>query len=411
VTLPAIDDVIVRTLHLERDLRDVVLTKDGHLMVTTFRRTDLLFVAEDGTFSNGGPIQRGLSATPDVARRTLALPDGGLAMVHQMARLTKARAVSGGYGGTGDPCDDPPIVSSAVTLSVPTELSGGGTMLQPQTVQISGAVLPVDLAVRSAGDLYAMVAPGNAHNGMSQLFLLTRKSFHGPGDGCPVPAEGHTVPGEAVSVAFDGHDRVVVQSREPASLLVRDTSGNWSEPISLSDVSRADTGHAIFHSNAGGFIACASCHAEGGDDAQVWNIEEDGTTNPRRTPSLRGTVGGTAPYHWDGRMTDIGMLVANVLVERMSGPELLPDQLAALQSWLVAIPAPGALTTQDAAAIARGQTLFTDPAIGCSGCHAGPKHTNNLSLDVGTGDKFQVPPLLGVAWRAPYLHDGCAATL
>jgi hypothetical protein len=30
---------------------------------------------------------------------------------------------------------------------------------------------------------------------------------------------------------------------------------------------------------------------------------------------------------------------------------------------------------------------------------------------VGTGGKFQVPSLIGVAWRAPYLHSGCAATL
>jgi len=30
---------------------------------------------------------------------------------------------------------------------------------------------------------------------------------------------------------------------------------------------------------------------------------------------------------------------------------------------------------------------------------------------VGTGGEFQVPPLLGVGDRAPYLHDGCAPTL
>lgn len=32
-------------------------------------------------------------------------------------------------------------------------------------------------------------------------------------------------------------------------------------------------------------------------------------------------------------------------------------------------------------------------------------------VDVGTGGAFQVPPLVGVSWRAPFLHDGCAATL
>jgi len=37
--------------------------------------------------------------------------------------------------------------------------------------------------------------------------------------------------------------------------------------------------------------------------------------------------------------------------------------------------------------------------------------TNNNSVAVGTGEMFQVPSLRGVGWRAPYMHDGCAATL
>ena len=30
---------------------------------------------------------------------------------------------------------------------------------------------------------------------------------------------------------------------------------------------------------------------------------------------------------------------------------------------------------------------------------------------VGTGGPFQVPSLLGLSHRAPYMHDGCATTL
>jgi cytochrome c peroxidase len=30
---------------------------------------------------------------------------------------------------------------------------------------------------------------------------------------------------------------------------------------------------------------------------------------------------------------------------------------------------------------------------------------------VGTGGAFQVPPLVGVGWRTPLMHDGCATTL
>ncbi|HKO95150.1 MAG TPA: cytochrome-c peroxidase, partial [Polyangiaceae bacterium] len=31
--------------------------------------------------------------------------------------------------------------------------------------------------------------------------------------------------------------------------------------------------------------------------------------------------------------------------------------------------------------------------------------------DVGTGGSFQVPGLLGLALRPPYMHSGCAKTL
>jgi hypothetical protein len=34
-----------------------------------------------------------------------------------------------------------------------------------------------------------------------------------------------------------------------------------------------------------------------------------------------------------------------------------------------------------------------------------------MSADVGTDGTFQVPSLLNVAARAPYMHDGCAPTL
>jgi hypothetical protein len=40
-----------------------------------------------------------------------------------------------------------------------------------------------------------------------------------------------------------------------------------------------------------------------------------------------------------------------------------------------------------------------------------PLYTNNALVFVGTGGMFKVPSLVGVAARAPYMHDGCAATL
>jgi CxxC motif-containing protein (DUF1111 family) len=95
----------------------------------------------------------------------------------------------------------------------------------------------------------------------------------------------------------------------------------------------------------------------------------------------------------------------------MSGAPLSGDLRGALEGWVRAIPAPRAPSWVDAAAAARGQTLFESAQVRCASCHAGPSLTNNQTVDVGTGEALQVPPLVGVGWRAPFLHDGCAATL
>ena len=49
--------------------------------------------------------------------------------------------------------------------------------------------------------------------------------------------------------------------------------------------------------------------------------------------------------------------------------------------------------------------------VACASCHSGPSLTNNETVDVGTGRKFQVPSLIGIRNRAPFMHDGCATTL
>jgi cytochrome c peroxidase len=195
-----------------------------------------------------------------------------------------------------------------------------------------------------------------------------------------------------------------VQSRQPATLFIDDTKS-----IVLSTDSRADTGHAIFHANAGASIACASCHLEGSDDGRAWSF--DNTVGARRTQSLRGGISGTEPFHWDGDQTDFPALMTEVFGSRMAGPTLTDPQLAANVHWIDQIP----LIPQaagDIMAVARGKALFEDANnVGCVTCHNGPKLTNNLTVDVGTGARFQVARLVGVAQHAPFLHDGRARTL
>jgi mono/diheme cytochrome c family protein len=119
----------------------------------------------------------------------------------------------------------------------------------------------------------------------------------------------------------------------------------------------------------------------------------------------------TAPFHWNGDLANLGLLMKQVFVDRMSGPDLDKAYIDALGVWLDTIPAMPAMPAQDPAAVDRGRALFADPAVGCATCHAGTLLTNNATVDVGTGRALQVPSLRGLAWRAPYMHDGCAATL
>ena len=209
--------------------------------------------------------------------------------------------------------------------------------------------------------------------------------------------------GQPVAVAFDGSGALIVQSREPAMLALGDGT-----TISLSTVSRADTGHTLFHANSGGFLACASCHAEGNEDGRTWNFSCEG---PRRTQSVQTGLAGTEPFHWDGNETDFTHLMTDVFQGRMSGPVLATDQGAALLGWLDRQPRAPKPQPDDAGAVTRGQALFQDPAHGCAICHAGSHMTNNQTVDVGTGGRFQVPSLIGVGSRAPYMHNGCAPTL
>jgi mono/diheme cytochrome c family protein len=83
---------------------------------------------------------------------------------------------------------------------------------------------------------------------------------------------------------------------------------------------------------------------------------------------------------------------------------------AALGTWIDQQPAIS-LPAGDTAAVARGKVLFESSEAKCASCHSGPNLTNNQSYDVGTGGLFQVPALLGLALRAPFMHNGCAKTL
>jgi cytochrome c553 len=367
-------------------------------------------------------------------------------------------------GGAGGGVEGP-IVETDLAVIGPD-----GAILSHQVVP--QLVVPVDVALSPDGTEIAIVGAGDSFiPGLQNISVVS----YGSNVSTPRPIPALPTAGPAIAVAFDAAGDLLVQFREPAVLYAvppGDLSGGVPMPslplsgpvpggdlggdaapeeasveeaspgdaspagdasvaeasaeasmaeasapppivsISLSSLSRDDTGHDVFHAQASAMIACASCHPEGGDDGHVWNFNGQ----LRRTPSLRGTIAGTAPYHWEGEEKDFPALVNDVYTLRMDGDQLPPDQLDATQSWVSTIPAPPAPSWIDAASATRGEQIFKSGVAECSACHAGPKLTNNKTMDVGTwrfggGSEFQVPPLVGVGWRTPLLHNGCAQTI
>jgi hypothetical protein len=417
VSLPAAGGAATRTLMLDRDLRDVVVGSAGKLLVSTFRRADVLVVGADGTVASRVQPASGMTPSvlgqpqmrsPAVAWRMV--PYGSVVdnvvMLHQTGVDSVVDPVAGGYGGLKG-CGE--IAQAGVSVlapdAAPTNVAGGFEMVS----------LAVDVAVAPDGKTVAIAVPGNSDTPGMPVIVTTDVTMTASGNPCNGAttvavsnAGGATtsmaIVGQVVAVSYAKDGTLLAQTREPSAVVVVSSQ----TAIALATDSRDDTGHDIFHVNAGGGLACASCHPEGGEDGRVWNFACMGA---RRTQSIRGGISQTAPFHWDGSEPTFSHLMDDVFSGRMSGPTLSDAQKTALQTWVDTIPAMPVTAGLDAAAVARGKTLFTDPTYACATCHAGTLLTNNATVDVGTGATFQVPSLRGVAWRAPYMHTGCAATL
>jgi hypothetical protein len=470
VALPSAGGAATTSLTVERDLRDVIAT-NGSLAISEFRSAEVLRVGVDGTITRRDALPSPTTGfVPHVAWRAVAGPSGTVVTLHQAESTTSlVTTVQGGYGCGGgtsggdlalvdvaidagavpdaevasssndggftacplsgqvqtdgavmpafvqdEPVVTPPVPppppppgggcqggESGAVLGVLTVLGSDGTVLVNVSIP---AVLPVDVAVSPDGSNYAVVAPGNAFVSTNLNTVLTfDKCGNSSAPGQVVGTGGLSE--QPIAVAYDAAGDLLVQTREPAALWILGATGQTA--IALSSATRADTGFDIFHAQAGGMIACASCHPEGRDDGHVWILDGD----KRRTPSLRGTIAGTAPYHWPGDEPNLNVLVNDVYTVRMDGAPLNTAEMGAITGWVQNVAAPPAPSWVDAASADRGKALFESAATGCATCHSGAKFTNNLTVDVGTGGAFQVPPLVGVGWRTPLMHDGCATTL
>jgi mono/diheme cytochrome c family protein len=412
-----------RSLNLGRDLRDVVVSSAGRLLVSTFRTADVMVIAADGTVNAGHlkPNHDLQDRATGVAWRMLPRSDGTAVVLHETNTQDALATTPGGYGQTFG-CGS--IVTSTVTVIAPDDQTAP-TAGMPLEQTIVGA----DVALSPDGQKMAVVSIAGGDQGNQVAFFDLGGSPVFNGGGCwpqtdaststvtvvaPDDQSGMTTPdaylppnGEIVAVAYDKLGNVIVQSREPATLQILTQR---VPAVTLSTDSRFDSGHQLFHTATTDQVACVSCHPEGGEDGRVWTFQLLGE---RRTQSLRGGIMDTAPFHWSGDEPNMTMLMTDVFQGRMAGGKVDTQGVGALASWLDKIPTIPTSQTADVGAVVRGQTLFA--SAGCVSCHNGPDFTNGQTVSVGTGgassQAFQVPQLHGLAMRAPYMHDGCAATL
>ncbi len=446
VTLPAAGGKAARTLNLGTDLRDIVMTGD-RMRVTRFRSARLFELDADGaqvgdhalrtvqerTFDRFDGSEKTRTFEPTLARRAVALGDDSTVVLHERAMIDTIE-LDDPHAAATDDADLPPppemfpggesaygsaggctsIVQTAVSV-----VDGDGKVRH--SFSLAGATLPVDVAVSPDKRMVAvadagrrdMFAPsrsfvdGSVGGGLSVLSLVDGTSMTDSDTLSDTCAFGEVpVEGQPVSVAFTPDGALIVQSREPSQLQVLTSVA--PRIIDLGGGTRLDTGHEIFHRDAGAQIACASCHGEAGDDGHVWSFD---TLGPRRTQSVNVGLEGTEPFHWSGDMDDLPMIMNEVFVGRMGGVNQSSARVAALSGWLFDQRAPQALRDADDAAAQRGKHLFESSDVKCGSCHTGSALTNNKTVDVGTGEPLQVPSLVGIAYRAPFIHNGCAQTL
>lgn len=429
VSLPAAGGDAVRSLKLARDLRDVVV--DGErLIVSRLKTAEVFTVSAEGIPGNPTRPPDINTAQSGVAWRMIKHPaQQGVYVAHQRARQAPIQiSVPDSYGssGSGVGCSGGIIEGAVTPVNPDTPESPVVTPPVPLMVGASDIALSADgsqIAVVSTGNSWGLANQTTAMNGGGgetlssaqqplntvTILMTSLLSF---GGGTPCASSSGTalggVTGEPTSVAFLGNGGLVIFSRQPAQIqTVAPGNLNASEPMNLTDDSRADTGLALFQMNSGAGLACASCHPEGNEDGRVWNFAELG---PRRTQNPTGGVLATAPFHWSGELNDFPSLIHDVFESRMGAARPNHNQIDKFEHFINGVQAPAAAVV-DSAAAERGRAIFENAEAGCSSCHSGAHMTNNQSFDVGTRGSFQVPSLIGVGSRAPFMHDGCAQTL
>ena len=400
-------DGTLETTDVGVELRDIV-SLEPHVQVSTYRSPavvtlnasgeivdalapeDMVFLGTEGFPAPPRDESDDERFVPNTARRTFATSEGGWAMLHQAGSSLEVGGslpIEGGWGGA---CLS--AQNQVITRSIPG---------QPELLSDVVVSMPVvyDFALTSDGDLAAVVGP---FDGGRIVFVgplpISETVVPGP---CR-PTNDLELPGDPTSVAFDPDGIAWVQLREPAGFVVVDPEQRTIiDELPLAVESVADTGHDLFHHPTDALAACVSCHPEGRDDAMTWSLTLEGF---RRTQSMDVGLQGGEPFHWIGDMKNIPQIFHDVRVDVMHGAPLNTAHAAALERWIFSIPPMNPAPPEDTDAIARGEAKFAE--VGCTACHSGPRLSNEQTVPMAFYGKLQVPSLIGVRYRAPYMHDG-----
>lgn len=423
VSLSITDGSVQRSLLLDEDLRDVGVVGSG-LVVSRFAKAELIWLDVNGVeVERSRPtVSSGNEAA--IAWRTIVAENGAVFIAHQ---TDSDQDLGSGY--SGGECGS--IVAPTVTAFAPPGvaledrgISASETAQQLSQLSLISGAGTFDLGI--AGTAMTLVLPGNEfarqfnatqHEGDPNLPMIGEvQSIHhftiGVDDNNTCIFNGthfDQEPAVPIGVAgvgsgpLSGSTLILTHSPQKVRVL-----GSNLEVV-LSDVDRRNTGQELFQMTVGTGISCASCHPGGRADARTWKL----ANGPRRTQPLEGGVSHLGAFHWDAEFDTFDALVDDVMTHRMGLLENLQSaQKAALLGFLDSIPRP-VVPAQSLATemVQRGRLLFESDSTECSTCHAGSALTNNLAADVGTGGVFVTPSLVGVGYREPLMHDGCASDL
>ena len=348
-------------------------------------------------------------------------PIGGFLLAFSRVDHDSDRDRDPARGGYGAVIDGAPRIAPRLRSACGDRYArfDGGALAQsgPSAVASAGGRLWI-AHLFTDGVVLADCAPGGSAPEGGPLAVRTTFAVGRAPRGLALSADGSTAYVDA------GFDWAISRLDAPAGAAAR-TAVTWTRRRARGEVALSEAalrGRSLFfdavdtHLTPSGVVTCGTCHPRGGEDGLGWFLHTEGVARRlRRTPPAWGARAALAPYHWDGEFDDGAVLARTTTHELMEGDGLLID-FPAIAAWLEEMPLP-APRPADAPVVARGRAVFE--AAGCAACHAGPLYADGALHAVlpASADpdaalaEASTPSLIGVRARAPYFHDGRAATL